>query len=71
MGFDLDGDFGNLSSFKMDMPDFDFSSPAKKTTKTKESSDDKSSGNIKQKKNPFAFSYDFDGYESIINSVSC
>ncbi|CAL9225946.1 unnamed protein product [Arabidopsis halleri] len=58
MGFDLDGDFG--SSFKMDMPDFDFSSPAKKTTKTKESSDDKPSGNSKQKKNPFAFSYNFD-----------
>ncbi|XP_024005623.1 uncharacterized protein At4g18490 isoform X3 [Eutrema salsugineum] len=63
MGFDLDGDFGNLSSFKMDMPDFDFSSPAKKTTKTKESSDDKSSGNLKQKKNPFAFSYDFDALD--------
>lgn len=65
MGFDLDGDFGNLSSFKMDMPDFDFSSPSKKTTKTKESSDDKSSGNIKQKKDLFAFSYDFNAYESI------
>ncbi|CAH2078638.1 unnamed protein product [Thlaspi arvense] len=60
MGFDLDGDFGN---FKMDMPDFDFSSPAKKTTKTKESSDDKSNGNLKQKKNLFAFSYDFDGLD--------
>lgn len=68
MGFDLDGDFG--SSFKMDMPDFDFSSPAKKTTKTKESSDDKPSGNSKQKKNPFAFSYDFDAYESISKSIS-
>ncbi|XP_010439844.1 PREDICTED: uncharacterized protein At4g18490-like isoform X2 [Camelina sativa] len=63
MGFDLGGDFGNLSSFKMDMPDFDFSSPAKKTTKTKESSDDKSSENSKQKKNPFAFSYDFDALD--------
>ncbi|KAF8107568.1 hypothetical protein N665_0119s0033 [Sinapis alba] len=59
MGFDLDGDFGNLSSFKMDMSDFDFSSPAKKATKTKESTDDKSSGDLKQKKNPFAFSNDF------------
>ncbi|XP_010434524.1 PREDICTED: uncharacterized protein At4g18490-like isoform X2 [Camelina sativa] len=63
MGFDLGGDFGNLSSFKMDMPDFDFSSPAKKTTKTKESSDDKSSENSKQKKNPFAFSYDFNALD--------
>lgn len=65
MGFDLDGDFGNVSSFKMDMPDFDFSSPAKKTTKTKESPGDKSSGDLKQKKNLFDFSYDFDAYESI------
>ncbi|CAH8345360.1 unnamed protein product [Eruca vesicaria subsp. sativa] len=55
MDFDLGGDFGN---FNMDMPDFDFSSPAKKTTKGKQSSDD--SGNLKQKKKPFAFSYDFD-----------
>ncbi|XP_009131866.1 uncharacterized protein At4g18490 isoform X2 [Brassica rapa] len=56
MSFDLGGDFG--SSFKMDMPDFDFSSPAKKTTKTKQKSDD--NGDLKQKKNPFHFSCDFD-----------
>lgn len=36
MGFDLGGVFGNLSSFKMGISDFDFSSPVKKTTKTKE-----------------------------------
>jgi len=36
MGFDLGGVFGKLSSFKMDISDFDFSSPVKKTTKTKE-----------------------------------
>ncbi|KAH0935200.1 hypothetical protein HID58_012317 [Brassica napus] len=63
MGFDFDGDFGNSSSFKMDMPDFDFSSPAKKTTKAKESPGDKSSGDLKQKKNPFHFSYDFDALD--------
>nr|VDD48829.1 unnamed protein product [Brassica oleracea] len=56
MSFDLGGDFG--SSFKMDMSDFDFSSPAMKTTKTKQNSDD--SGDLKQKKNPFHFSCDFD-----------
>jgi len=61
MSFDLGGDFG--SSFKMDMSDFDFSSPARKTTKTKKNSDD--SGDLKQKKNPFHFSCDFDAYESI------
>lgn len=66
MGFDFDGDFGNSSSFKIDMPDFDFSSPAKKTTKAKESPGDKSSGDLKQKKNPFPFSYDFDAYESLL-----
>ncbi|KAH0870855.1 hypothetical protein HID58_077877, partial [Brassica napus] len=63
MGFDFDGDFGNSSSFKIDMPDFDFSSPAKKTTKAKESPCDKSSGDLKQKKNPFPFSYDFDALD--------
>ncbi|KAL0873868.1 hypothetical protein Bca101_023573 [Brassica carinata] len=56
MSFDLGGDFG--SSFKMDMSDFDFSSPAKKTTKTKQNSDD--NGDLKQKKNPFDFACDFD-----------
>ncbi|KAG5406726.1 hypothetical protein IGI04_012845, partial [Brassica rapa subsp. trilocularis] len=69
MGFDFDGDFGNSSSFKMDMPDFDFSSPAKKTTKAKESPGDKSSGDLKQKKNPFPFSYDFDAYESLLKQL--
>ncbi|XP_010518787.1 PREDICTED: uncharacterized protein At4g18490 isoform X2 [Tarenaya hassleriana] len=59
MGFSLDGDFGKLSSFKVDMPDFDFSSPSKKTEKTKETSDDKPSGNSKQKKDLFSFSFDF------------
>ncbi|XP_018478515.1 uncharacterized protein At4g18490 isoform X2 [Raphanus sativus] len=68
MGFDLDGDFGNVSSFKMDMPDFDFSSPAKKTTKTKESPGDKSSGDLKQKKNLFDFSYDFDALDDFDSS---
>ncbi|CAN7118802.1 unnamed protein product [Brassica rapa subsp. narinosa] len=63
MGFDFDGDFGNSSSFKIDMPDFDFSSPAKKTTKGKESPGDKSGGDLKQKKNPFPFSYDFDALD--------
>ncbi|CAH8390005.1 unnamed protein product [Eruca vesicaria subsp. sativa] len=63
MGFDLDGGFGNLSSFKMDMSDYDFSSPAKKPRKTKENTEDKSSGGFKQKKDLFAFSYDFDALD--------
>ncbi|XP_024168983.1 uncharacterized protein At4g18490 isoform X1 [Rosa chinensis] len=36
MDFNLDGDFNKISSFKMDMSDFDFSSPPKKDAKTKE-----------------------------------
>lgn len=36
MDFNLDGDFNKISSFKMDMSDFDFSSPTKKDAKTKE-----------------------------------
>ncbi|KAM5573978.1 uncharacterized protein ABKV19_013480 [Rosa sericea] len=36
MDFNLDGDFDKISSFKMDMYDFDFSSPPKKDAKTKE-----------------------------------
>lgn len=36
MGFDMGGVFGKLSSSKIDISDFDFSSPVRKTTKTKE-----------------------------------
>ncbi|XP_016648156.1 PREDICTED: uncharacterized protein At4g18490 [Prunus mume] len=60
MDFNLDGDFNKLSSFKMDMPDLDFSSPPKKAAKTKERSEEEPSrGNRQGKQDRFKFSFDF------------
>lgn len=56
MDFNLDGDFDKLSSFKVDMSDFDFSAPSKKATKLKERSEDESSTGNRQ---GFNFSFDF------------
>lgn len=58
--FNLDGDFGKLSSFKVDMPDFDLSCSPKKAAKLKERSEGKSSGgNHQGKKDQINFSFDF------------
>ncbi|XP_024029262.1 LOW QUALITY PROTEIN: uncharacterized protein At4g18490 [Morus notabilis] len=43
MDFNLDGDFDKLSSFKVDMSDFDLSAPSKKATRLKERLEDESS----------------------------
>ncbi|XP_057986197.1 uncharacterized protein At4g18490 isoform X2 [Hevea brasiliensis] len=60
MDFNLDGDFDKLTSFKLDMPDLDFSSPSKKTAKPKESSKGESSrANHQGKQDCFTFSFDF------------
>ncbi|XP_044495214.1 uncharacterized protein At4g18490 isoform X2 [Mangifera indica] len=60
MDFNLDGDFDKLSSFKVDMPDLDFSCPSTKNAKTKErAEDDCSTGNHQPKKDFFNFSFDF------------
>jgi len=62
MDFSLDGEFGKLSSFKLDMPDLDFSSSPQKPTKSKEKSKEESvKGNRPVKKNGFSFSFDFNG----------
>ncbi|XP_022715779.1 LOW QUALITY PROTEIN: uncharacterized protein At4g18490 [Durio zibethinus] len=64
MEFNLDGDFDKLSSFKMDMPDLDFSSPSKKNAKAKEKSKDR--GKQQEKNDRFTFSFDFnelDGFD--------
>lgn len=58
MDFNLDGDFGNLSSFKVDMPDLDFSSPSKSTAKKRERSKEESSRNYQGKQNRFTL-FDF------------
>ncbi|TYG97390.1 hypothetical protein ES288_A10G035200v1 [Gossypium darwinii] len=58
--FNLDDDFGKFSSFKVDMPDLDFSSPAEKDAKAKEKSKEESnSGKQQEKKDRLAFSFNF------------
>ncbi|KAH1048501.1 hypothetical protein J1N35_039285 [Gossypium stocksii] len=58
--FNLDDDFGKFSSFKVDMPDLDFSSPAKKDAKAKEKSkEETNSGKQQDKKDRLAFSFNF------------
>lgn len=58
MDFNLDGDFGKISSFKVDMSDLDFS--PKKTGKSKEQSgEDSVNRNHQGKQDNFAFSFDF------------
>ncbi|XVF87370.1 hypothetical protein PTKIN_Ptkin18bG0114900 [Pterospermum kingtungense] len=67
MDFNLDGDFDKLSSFKIDMPDLDFSSPSKKPAKAKDKSkEETNSGKQQEKKDRFTFSFDFnelDGFD--------
>ncbi|XVE51435.1 hypothetical protein DITRI_Ditri02bG0040100 [Diplodiscus trichospermus] len=67
MDFNLDGDFDKLSSFKINMPDLDFSSPSKKFAKAKEKSkEETNSAKQQEKKDHFTFSFDFnelDGFD--------
>ncbi|KAL6525529.1 hypothetical protein OROHE_015836 [Orobanche hederae] len=60
MDFNLDGDFGKMSSFNMDMSDLDISPPLKKDGKPNEKSKESSSGKEKGKSDRFAFAFDFD-----------
>lgn len=53
--FELSGDFGKLPSFKMDMPDLDFSPPGIKVDKPCE----KSAAKQESKKDKFSFNFDF------------
>ncbi|CAI0445047.1 unnamed protein product [Linum tenue] len=58
----MDGDFAKLQSFKMDMPDLDFSSP-EHVFKSKQKVDrGSSSGQQKGKLDTFDISFDFDGF---------
>ncbi|XP_056175590.1 uncharacterized protein At4g18490-like isoform X4 [Syzygium oleosum] len=56
--FNLDADFDKLSSFKMDMPDLDFSSPSKKSPNNKDRNEAESTDEGNSKKR-FSFSFDF------------
>ncbi|GAA0159282.1 hypothetical protein LIER_16097 [Lithospermum erythrorhizon] len=60
MDFNLDSGFGKLSSFNIDLPDLDVSSPLKRDGKHKEKSKDASGKeNNKGKADRFDFSFDF------------
>ncbi|PIN08083.1 hypothetical protein CDL12_19342 [Handroanthus impetiginosus] len=65
MDFNLDGDFGKISSFDMDMSDLDISPPLQKDAQSKEKSKETSSGTgkDKEKTDRFAFAFDFDELE--------
>ncbi|XP_039167630.1 uncharacterized protein At4g18490-like [Eucalyptus grandis] len=55
--FNLDGDFDKFSSFKVDMPDLDFSHPSKKSpNKDRNEAESPDEGNSKKR---FSFSFDF------------
>ncbi|PKU63266.1 uncharacterized protein At4g18490 isoform X1 [Dendrobium catenatum] len=62
--FELSGNFDKLPSFKLDVPDLDFSSPSKKKEKTTEKS---SKELVKGKKEPkddkFSFDFDFNSFD--------
>ncbi|KAH6779491.1 hypothetical protein C2S52_010728 [Perilla frutescens var. hirtella] len=64
MDFNLDADFGKISSFNLDMSDLDMSPPLKKEAKSKEKSKESSSGKDKGKTDHFAFGFDFDELEN-------
>ncbi|KAL3522420.1 hypothetical protein ACH5RR_015254 [Cinchona calisaya] len=60
LDFNLDGDFGKIPSFNLDIPDIDISSPLKKDGKSKErSSQESASGNTQGKSDRFEFTFDF------------
>ncbi|KAK8524517.1 hypothetical protein V6N12_029382 [Hibiscus sabdariffa] len=64
--FNLDADFEKLSSFKMEMPDLDFSSPAKKDAKAKEKSKGETNRGRQQEKKdrlPFSFFNELDDFD--------
>ena len=58
--FNLDGSFKKLSSFKIDMPDLDFSSPPKKNEKARSSGKEGSpKENLQRDMDSLNFSFDF------------
>ncbi|XP_038710812.1 uncharacterized protein At4g18490 isoform X1 [Tripterygium wilfordii] len=65
MDFNLEADFDKFSSFKVVMPDLDFTSSPKKTAKAKEGSKGESSKRSHQgQKDCFGFSLDFNELEN-------
>ncbi|KZV27394.1 hypothetical protein F511_02503 [Dorcoceras hygrometricum] len=63
--FNLDGDFGKISSFNMDISDLDISSPPAKDSKLKEKLQvGSTSEDVKGKSDRFTFAFDFNELES-------
>ncbi|KAL2931744.1 hypothetical protein RDABS01_037154 [Bienertia sinuspersici] len=68
MDFSLDDAFGKMSSFKIDLPDLDFSTSPKKPSLSKEKpEEDSTKKNHLDKHDKFNFSFDFDGQVVIVN----
>ncbi|PNY04331.1 hypothetical protein L195_g000749 [Trifolium pratense] len=63
MNFDLDTDFGKMSSFKVDMSDLDFTSPPKKSSKSTDKKGEASSAKA-GKQDGFNFNFDFNELDS-------
>ncbi|CAL0313503.1 unnamed protein product [Lupinus luteus] len=63
MNFNLDDDFGKISSFKVDMSDLDFTCPPKNSPQSKDKKGE-SSGTKAGKQDGFNFSFDFNELDS-------
>ncbi|KAE9597214.1 hypothetical protein Lalb_Chr16g0384211 [Lupinus albus] len=63
MNFNLDDDFGKISSFKVDMADLDFTCPPKDSSQSKDKKGE-SSGTKAGKQDGFNFSFDFNELDS-------
>lgn len=63
MDFNLGNNFGKISSFNVDIPDFDVSSPVKKSAKPDEKPKELSAdGKTRGKLNQSTFQFDFNEY---------
>ncbi|CAA7402573.1 unnamed protein product [Spirodela intermedia] len=62
--FEFDAEFGKVPSFKLDMPDLDFSSPKKRSAKSKERSRGEAISEKPERKANFSFSFDFNELDS-------
>ncbi|PKA47198.1 hypothetical protein AXF42_Ash017143 [Apostasia shenzhenica] len=61
--FELSGNFEKLASFKLDIPNLDFSSMSKKNEKTRENSTRDISKGKDFKEDKFSFDFDFNSFE--------
>ncbi|ESW25698.1 hypothetical protein PHAVU_003G057800 [Phaseolus vulgaris] len=63
LNFNLDGEFGKISSFKLDMSDLDFTCPPKKNSQSKDKKGEVS-GAKRGKQDEFNFNFDFNELDS-------